>query len=855
MATMVARGSSPLSSSISIQEKGRRNKRKFRADPPITDPITANPPLQTECSSYDELFPVERNSDDPSLEHHVGACSTCGALMCGPLEGLGLDEFQDTDWTQLTETQLEEILLSNLDTIFKSAIKIITSSGYSEEVATSVVLRSGLCYGCKDTISNIADNALAFLRSGQEVESSRTENSSEDLQKLAKTVLADMISVLREVRPFFSTGDAMWCLLICDMNISHACALDENPLSSIGNGEISGNSASPRVESSSNSNNISAPTTPELNAPGPEKLKTVLPYPENTSPLEMSTVVGIPNLPYGRFLASSNVHDMVPNLSTEKENPISSSRHMEESSSSTISQSLQEGKPIGSRRVHLGSSKREFILRQKSIHFEKSYRALGSKAAFRACKQSGLGGLILDRKSKPISNSKIINMKSTSIKVGKAMGIDKSKADATLELSFTAGLCSSASCSTKTVSSPSPTPSANTELSLSLPSASSSGAGLKPDCSIEASNCCNLAGIPSDKISTDWVPQDKKDDMLVKLVPRLRELQAQLQDWTDWAQQKVMQAARRLSKDKLELQTLRQEKEDVVRLQKERRNLEDNTRKKLGEMEIAISKANDQVERASASARRLDVENARLRLEMEAAKLQAAEAAASCHEVTGREIKSNKMFQSWERQKSLSQEELVSVKQKLSLLQRQLEQAKEHQDQLEARRRQEEKMKDEALSLSNSERTKQEKFESSAKSQENALILKEENDLQKYKMEIRRLEQQTEQLRLMTDSSKFATLKWGTNKSYVSCLSDGRKNSNANYLTKIISQYLGSDDIQPERECVMCLTEEMSIVFLPCAHQVVCTKCNELHEKQGMKDCPSCRTPIQRRISVRSADS
>ncbi|XP_026663938.2 putative E3 ubiquitin-protein ligase RF298 [Phoenix dactylifera] len=855
MATMVARGSSPLSSSISIQEKGRRNKRKFRADPPITDPIAANPPLQTKCSNYDELFPIERNSDDLSLEHHEGACGACGTLMCGPLEGLGLEEFQDTDWTDLTETQLEEILLSNLDTIFKSAIKTITSSGYSEEVARSVVLRSGLCYGCKDTVSNIVDNALEFLRSGQEVESSRTENSSEDLQKLAKTVLADMITVLREVRPFFSTGDAMWCLLICELNICHACALDDNPLNSVGNGEISGNSASPRVESSSNSNNISSPTVPVSNAPGPEKLKTVLPYPENTPQPEMSSVVGIPNLPYGRFLASSNVHDMVPNLNTGKENPISSSGHIEESSSSTISQSLREGKPVGSRRVHVGSSKREFILRQKSIHFEKSYRALGSKAAFRACKQSGLGDLILDRKSKPIFNSKIINTKCTSIKVSKAMGVDKSKAEMTLDLSFTAGLSSSASCSAQPVSSPSPTPAANTELSLSLPSTSGSGVGFKQDCSIEASNCSNFAAIPSDKISRDWVPRDKKDDMLVKLFPRLRELQAQLQDWSDWAQQKVMQAARRLSKDKLELQTLRQDKEDVVRLQKERRNLEDNTRKKLGEMEIAISKANDQVERASAAARRLEVENARLRLEMEAAKLQAAEAAASCHKVTGREVKTHKMSQSWERQKSLSQEELVSEKQKLSLLLQQLEQAKEQQGQLEARWRQEAKMKDEALSLSNSERTKQEKIESSAKSQENALIVKEENDLQKYKNDIRRLEQQTAQLRLMTDSSKFATLKWGANKSYASCLSYGRKNSSAHYLMKIIAQDLGSDDIQPERECVMCLTEEMSVVFLPCAHQVVCTKCNELHEKQGMKDCPSCRTPIQRRISVRSADS
>ncbi|GAB2266385.1 hypothetical protein Dimus_001394 [Dionaea muscipula] len=61
--------------------------------------------------------------------------------------------------------------------------------------------------------------------------------------------------------------------------------------------------------------------------------------------------------------------------------------------------------------------------------------------------------------------------------------------------------------------------------------------------------------------------------------------------------------------------------------------------------------------------------------------------------------------------------------------------------------------------------------------------------------------------------------------------------------------FSGTGGVKRERECVMCLSEEMSVVFLPCAHQVVCTMCNELHVKQGMKDCPSCRSPIQRRIS------
>lgn len=57
--------------------------------------------------------------------------------------------------------------------------------------------------------------------------------------------------------------------------------------------------------------------------------------------------------------------------------------------------------------------------------------------------------------------------------------------------------------------------------------------------------------------------------------------------------------------------------------------------------------------------------------------------------------------------------------------------------------------------------------------------------------------------------------------------------------------------LKPQRECVMCLSEEMAVLFFPCAHQVLCEECNVLHEKKGMKECPSCRTPIQARVKVR----
>jgi chromosome segregation ATPase len=105
--------------------------------------------------------------------------------------------------------------------------------------------------------------------------------------------------------------------------------------------------------------------------------------------------------------------------------------------------------------------------------------------------------------------------------------------------------------------------------------------------------------------------------------------------------------------------------------------------KKLSEMENALCKASGQVERANSAVQRLQVENAGLRKEMEAAKLRAAESAASCQEVSKREKKTLMKFQSWEKQKSFFQEELMTEIRKVTQLLQELEQAKDLEEQFE----------------------------------------------------------------------------------------------------------------------------------------------------------------------------
>ncbi|KAL5782431.1 hypothetical protein ACOSP7_007460 [Xanthoceras sorbifolium] len=896
MASLVAKGTSSscqLSPLISVQEKGSRNKRKFRADPPLGEPNKIIPSPQSECPTYE--FCAEKFESTQS-HGQTGACDLCGTnqdhsdglkLDLGlssavgssevgpsrPREELEAEEFQDADWSDLTESQLEELVLSNLDAIFKSAIKKIVGCGYTEEVATKAVLRSGLCYGCKDTVSNIVDNTLAFLRSGQEVNTSR-EHYFEDLQQLEKYILAELVCVLREVRPFFSTGDAMWCLLICDMNVSHACAMDGDPL-----GNFPGD-----VPSSGNSY---ASTQPQLKA---ETKNSELNLPNPCKP--------VPSIPCSHSSQSEAPNVAVPNIAKSKNSPVLSALSEKESTNSmsdtadktfsvagTSQSPALEEKFVGSRKVHSGSSKREYMLRQKSLHLEKHYRTYGSKGSSRAAKLSGLGGLILDKKLKSVSETTSVNIKNASLKVSKAIEVHQdngnqniSNPGSSLPAVFNSESANAISVLPKTtippilapISSPPAIPLANalpalstadTELSLSL-SAKSDSVQVPVNTNSEAPNC-NVAGISYDKSLGQWVPQDKKDEMIVKLVPRVRELQNQLQEWTEWANQKVMQAARRLSKDKAELKTLRQEKEEVERLKKEKQILEENTMKKLSEMENALCKASGQVERANSAVRRLEVENAGLRLEMEAAKLRAAESAASCQEVSKREKKTQMKFQSWEKQKTFFQEELVTEKRKVAQMLQELEQAKVLQEQSEARWQQEEKAKEDLLMQASSIRKEREHIEASSKSKEDSIKSKAETNLVRYKDDIQKLEKEISQLRLKSDSSKIAALRRGIDGSYAGRLSDIRngsmqKESRTPFFSQVVTDlhdFTGTGGVKRERECVMCLSEEMAVVFLPCAHQVVCTTCNELHEKQGMKDCPSCRGPIQRRIPVRYARS
>lgn len=896
MTSMVAKAcaapSAQYTPALTVMEKGSRNKRKFRADPPLADPNKMIPSHQFECTSFEfsadkfGMIPnhelsngcdmcILKQDSSESLKLDLGLSCSVGSSEVGPSEPREVvettEQFHDADWSDLTESQLEELVLSNLDTIFKSAIKRIMAFGYSEEIATKAVLRSGICYGCKDIVSNIVENTLAFLRSGHDIDSSG-EHYFENLLQMEKYVLAELVCVLREVRPFFSTGDAMWCLLICDMNVSHACAMESDPLSSlVGDGtENSTASMQPHLqfEAKSSESTTRIPYKPNPSVACAHCSSDTSATSGHSFQVEASSMTGVHDVkPKTSFALSGIIPDK------ESSSSLFDTVDKTFTATGTPNPPTVEEELMGTRKVS-GITKREYILRQKSLHLEKHYRTYSSKGVCR--KLNGFSGLVLDNKLKSMADSAGMNIKNASLKVNK-ISVAGRQDNVQHSISTNNGFSSTSVFGSNNGNGPVPLPNTNipssspqvntspalpaadTELSLSFPASNMTPMPLSYNA---GAGVCAFNMIPNEKSIAQWVPpQDKKDEMILKLVPRVRELQSQLQEWTEWANQKVMQAARRLSKDKAELKTLRQEKEEVERLKKEKQSLEENTMKKLAEMENALFKASGQVERANAAVRRLEIEKNVLKRDMEAAKLRAAGLAASCQEVSKREKKTLMKFQSWEKQKAMFQDELIAERRKLEELQQQLEQAKDVLNQLEGRWKQEKKATEDLLGQASSLRKERERIETSAKSKEDMTKLKAESSLQKYKDDIERLEKEISQLRLKTDSSKIAALKRGIDGSYASKLTDFRnaplpKDTQIPYISTLVTdfeEYSQDGGVKRERECVMCLSEEMSVVFLPCAHQVVCTTCNELHEKQGMKECPSCRSLIQQRICARYA--
>lgn len=408
-----------------------------------------------------------------------------------PNPNLGSSADDPAAWGYCTEEQLEELLLKNLEFVYKEALSRLISLGYDEAVALKAILRSGHCYGSMDVLSNILQNAIASLNSSPQQEGQGSAAAAvvepagfSDLRHLEEYSLAGLVCLLQQYRPHLTRGDAMWCLLMADLHVGRANAID---------------------------------------VPSPE-------------------------------LALCKLHAQYD-------------RHTELSASA------------------------------KSV--------LKRHAAALASHPSELP-------HPPITD---------------ASGVKD----------------------------------------------------LDEDVVASAMKNLNLTSLEAGENDRD----DPKMATIIDLCRQIQDLRVQVKERKEWAQQKALQAARKVSNDLMELRALRAEREENQRVRKGKQALEDTTMKKLAEMEAALRKASGQVDRANAEVRRLETENAEIRAEMEASKLSAAESAAACTEAARREKKCFKRLQVWEKQREKVQDEIAEERRKVVEVERHLTDVKEAQKRAE----------------------------------------------------------------------------------------------------------------------------------------------------------------------------
>lgn len=170
---------------------------------------------------------------------------------------------------------------------------------------------------------------------------------------------------------------------------------------------------------------------------------------------------------------------------------------------------------------------------------------------------------------------------------------------------------------------------------------------------------------------------------------------------------------------------------------------------------------------------------------------------------------------------------------------------------LQAKWRQEIKAKEQAITLVEEERAAKEVADATVRRKRDALRRKVELDFQRHKDDIQRLEDELARLRTTAESGPLNSTSPnaffpGDTDGARACKDVHQKMPHA--LQKW--QESSRKGLSDHRECLICKKDEVSVVFLPCAHQVLCASCNEDHEKRAKACCPCCNLRIDRRIRV-----
>ncbi|KAI3783123.1 hypothetical protein L2E82_13186 [Cichorium intybus] len=345
----------------------------------------------------------------------------------------------------------------------------------------------------------------------------------------------------------------------------------------------------------------------------------------------------------------------------------------------------------------------------------------------------------------------------------------------------------------------------------------------------------HLKRIPRDE-KGDYVPRDKKDMLTLDIVSQIHESQKELQKWDDWANSKVMEVTKRLSQHRQEVNMLKVEKEEAKKVMKDNEATEENTTNRLLETTRTLNTTNTKLNLATSAIIKLQSKQSVIKEEMETEKNQSLLKARRLEQSLIKEEEALKKSQSFGCEKTVLEEELKALKCQVDPMQRELEKAKCILTETEIRIGKEEKENAILVTETKSIKNERDILEDVAMEEYEMMKVKEEEALKKYETKKKRIQYEISVLKLEVESKRITAMQKSMN-----------MNGDSSKRLEVFKN-MGKHK-KKDRECVMCLNDEMTVVFLPCRHQVLCEACNVKHEK-GMNDCPSCRTPIEKRITI-----
>ncbi|KAL1565383.1 MND1-interacting protein 1-like [Salvia divinorum] len=343
-----------------------------------------------------------------------------------------------------------------------------------------------------------------------------------------------------------------------------------------------------------------------------------------------------------------------------------------------------------------------------------------------------------------------------------------------------------------------------------------------------------------DEVCVKWQensPNDLKTAFIIDLIKSIRDLEEKAKEQKKWAQTKVIDSAKRLSKDLLELKMLKLERVDSQCLKDKNLCAENAYSLLVMETEQTLRNMNCEASRVSELVRTLELSKAHIKADTEALRLSTSEYESELKRVLNREMKLMKKVATFAKQISNLRANCDEEKRKVLQLQHDILQSEEEAKEAEDDWKQEIWEKEQMITLVGTEARKAEAHKAYLRQELVELRQDTENALRAKQDDVRRLEQELSRLQMFCQMSNVS-LEGDTflyNGVEVASLEKNAPSESSRHWT-----------------CMKCSINDVSVLFLPCTHQVLCAPCHEGSTSSSVSKqrCPYCGAKIEQCIKV-----